>query len=186
MQTHAIPLDKGRRTLKAIQKIIRVTTSNTGPESLGPGDRIVSTLISNSVESWRCHPHPDRVAPTAERNLAWAMPRQTRATVTPQWVQRAGSPSGSERQSMEPKRIIQAVCLARFWTCITPSFFPFPSIWNGHVCPVPFLPLYFRSTGFHWFTAGEEFCLSMNLTPIWFRWFLDKTLDFWVDAGKSY
>ena len=29
-----------------------------------------------------------------------------RVTVTPQWVQRAGSPSGSERQSMEPKRII--------------------------------------------------------------------------------
>ena len=31
-----------------------------------------------------------------------------RVTVTLQWVQRAGSPSGSERQSMEPKRIILA------------------------------------------------------------------------------
>lgn len=46
LQTYAILQDKGGRTLKATQKIIRVAAPSTGPECLVPGDRTIFTLIS--------------------------------------------------------------------------------------------------------------------------------------------
>lgn len=96
LPTYAILQDKGGRTLKATQKIIRVATPSTGPECLVPGDRTIFTLISK--RGIKAQWSPGGVSPILTENHGKEEPLQREADgkcpsscwvrLTLQWLQK--------------------------------------------------------------------------------------------------
>lgn len=74
----------------------------------------------------------------------------------------------------------------KFWTFGTGCYFLLSYFffwnWNVYIMPFPLTVVFWKHpTWFHGFTAGGEFASvnhSLSFTCMWFRWYLDGTLDF--------